>query len=81
MAAAGLVAALSVWNAGFMFQWGEHLVPVRGEISFREMIHNQVFVVPREFAGHLHAYLFKRKDEMRSIEERDIEQMKNAPLR
>jgi hypothetical protein len=81
VAAAGLVAVLSAWNAGFMFQWGEHLVPVRGEISFREMIHNQVFVVPREFAGHLHAYLFRRKDEMRSIEERDIEQMKNAPLR
>jgi hypothetical protein len=81
VAAAGLVAALSAWNAGFMFQWGEHLVPVRGEISFREMMHNQVFVVPREFAGHLRAYLFKRKDEMRSIEERDIEQMKNAPLR
>ena len=81
VAAAGLVAALTMWNAGFMFQWGEHLVPVRGEISFREMIHNQVFVVPREFAGHLRGYLFKRKDEMRNIEERDIEQMKNVPLR
>jgi hypothetical protein len=79
VAAVGLVAALSAWNAGFMFQWGEHLVPVRGEISFREMMHNQVFVVPREFAGHLQAYLFRRKDEMRRIEERDIEQMKNAP--
>jgi hypothetical protein len=80
VAAAGLVAALSVWNAEFIFQWGEHLVPVRGEISFREMIHNQVFVVPREFAGHLRAYLFRRKDEMLKIEERDIEQMKKPTL-
>jgi hypothetical protein len=79
VAAAGLVAALSAWNAGFIFQWGEHMVRVRGEISFREMMHNQVFVVPREFAGHLYAYLFRRKDEMRSIEERDIEQIKNTP--
>ncbi len=79
VAAAGLVAALSAWNAGFIFQWGEHLVPVRGAISFREMIHNQIFVVPRDLAGHLRAYLFRRKDEMRGIEERDIDQMRNAP--
>src|ERR1700730_15001260 len=79
VAAAGLVVLLSVWNAGFIFQWGEHLVPVRGAISFREMTHNQFFVVPREFVAHLHAYLLKRKDEMRKIEERDIEQIKNSP--
>jgi hypothetical protein len=81
VAAAGLVALLSLWNAGFIFQWGEHLVPVRGEISFREMTHNQFFVVPREFAEHVRGYLFKRKDEMRKIEERDIEQLKEAPRR
>ncbi len=80
VAGAGLVAVLTVWNAGFIFQWGEHLVPVRGAISFREMMHNQVFVVPREFAGHLRTYLFRRKDEMRKIEERDIEEMKKAPV-
>ncbi len=77
VAAAGLVALLSVWNAGFIFQWGEHLVPVRGEISFREMIHNQFFVVPRELGTHLRAYFFNRKEEMRRIEEKDIRQMQN----
>jgi hypothetical protein len=77
VAAAGLVVLLSVWNAAFIFQWGEHLVPVRGEISFREMIHNQFFVVPREFENHLRAYLFHRKDEMQKIEEKDIRQMRN----
>jgi len=77
VAACGLVILLSMWNAGFIFQWGEHLLPVRGEISFREMIHNQFFVVPRELGTHLRAYLFKRKEEMRKIEDRDIQQMQN----
>jgi hypothetical protein len=77
VATAGLVVLLSVWNAGFIFQWGEHLVPVRGEISFREMTHNQLFVVPRELGRHLRAYLFNRKDEMQKIEEQDIRQMRN----
>jgi hypothetical protein len=78
VAAGGLVILLSLWNAGFIFQWGEHLLPVRGEISFREMIHNQFFVVPRELGTHMRAYLFKRKEEMRKIEDRDIQQMQNA---
>ena len=78
VAAGGLVILLSLWNAGFIFQWGEHLLPVRGEISFREMIHNQFFVVPRELGSHVRAYLFKRKEEMRKIEDRDIQQMQNA---
>ncbi len=77
VAAAGLVAVLAAWNAGFILQWGEHLIPVRGEISFRDVIHNQVFVVPHQLAGHLSGYLFRRKDEMREIEKRDIEQIRN----
>jgi hypothetical protein len=78
VAAGGLVILLALWNAGFIFQWGEHLLPVRGEISFREMIHNQFFVVPRELGTHTRAYLFKRKEEMRKIEERDIQQMQKS---
>jgi hypothetical protein len=81
VAAGGMVILLSMWNAGFIYQWGEHLLPVRGEISFREMIHNQFFVVPREVGTHLRAYLFKRKEEMQRIEEQDIQQMRNpGPL-
>jgi hypothetical protein len=78
VAAGGLVILLALWNAGFIFQWGEHLLPVRGEISFREMIHNQFFVVPRELGTHMRAYLFKRKEEMRKIEDRDIQQMQKS---
>jgi hypothetical protein len=78
VAAVGLVILFSLWNAGFIFQWGEHLLPVRGEISFREMIHNQFFVVPRELGTHMRAYLFKRKEEMLKIEDRDIQQMQKS---
>jgi hypothetical protein len=80
VAAAGLMTVLAAWNAGFIFQWGEHLVPVRGEISFRQMTHNQFFVVPRDVAGHLQAYLFKRNEEMRKIDQRDIEEMRKEQL-
>ena len=68
-----------LWNAGLMFQWGSHLVPARGPISFSEMIHNQFFVVPKQITAHLRSYLFKRKAMMKEIEERDIEQMKQPP--
>ena len=81
VAAGGLVILLAIWNAGFIYQWGEHLLPVRGEISFREMIHNQFFVVPRELGAHLRSYLFNRKDEMQKIEDRDIKQMQNSTSR
>jgi hypothetical protein len=77
VAAGGMVILLSMWNAGFTYQWGEHLLPVRGEISFREMIHNQFFVVPREVGTHFRAYLFERKEEMQRIEQQDIKQMRN----
>src|SRR4029077_14957797 len=36
-----VLAAFMLWNAAFMFQWGEHLIPPRGPISWSEMIHNQ----------------------------------------
>jgi hypothetical protein len=72
--AAGVLGLLASWNAGFIFQWGEHLIPVRGEISFRDMIHNQFFVVPKEIAGHAQGYLFRRRDEMRKIQQRDLEE-------
>jgi hypothetical protein len=72
-----VLAAFMLWNAAFMFQWGAHLVPPRGPISWRQMIHNQFEVVPRHLATHLGNYLFHRHDLMRQIEDRDIDQMKN----
>jgi len=79
--ASAVLAVFILWNAGFMFQWGEHLIPARGPISWAQMIHNQFFVVPRQLSTHLQNYLFHRHDLMREIEERDIEQMKRQTSR
>ncbi len=73
------LAVFVLWNAGLMFQWGSHLIPARGPVSFSEMIHNQFFVVPRQLSTELHAYLFKRKALMRQIENRDIQQLEENP--
>jgi hypothetical protein len=35
--------------------------------------------VPRQLAAHLQNYLFHRRDLMRQIEDRDIDQMKKQP--
>jgi hypothetical protein len=71
-----VLGASILWNAAFMFQWGEHLIPARGPISWTQMIHNQFFVVPRQITTNLGNYLFHRHDLMRQIEQRDLEQMK-----
>lgn len=75
-----VLAAFILWNAAFMFQWGEHLIPARGPISWGQMIHNQFFVVPRQLSTNLENYLFQRHDLMRQIEQRDIEQMKKQAV-
>lgn len=71
---------LVLWNAGLMFQWGAHLIPARGPVSFAEVIHNQCFVVPGQLSANLRRYLFKRNALMQQIEQRDIQQLKtNSP--
>jgi hypothetical protein len=74
-----VLACFVVWNMAFMFQWGTHLVPARGPISWGEMIHNQFFTVPRQVSLKLQNYLFHRSNLMRQIEERDIEQRSTQP--
>jgi len=81
-AIAGASTALAIfvfWNAGLMFQWGMHLIPVRGPVSFSELVHNQFFVVPRQFTSELHAYLFRRNSLMEQIENRDLLQLEQNP--
>jgi hypothetical protein len=79
LTAAALLFLFVAWNAGLIFQWGAHLIPARGPISFSEAVHNQFFVVPRQLTTDLHRYLFKRKALMQQIEDRDIEQLQNNP--
>ena len=73
------LGCFSLWNAGLMFQWGSHLIPARGPISFPEMIRNQFLVVPRQITSDLETYLFHRKKLMQQIEKRDLEQLKANP--
>jgi len=70
------VALFAVWNAAFVFQWGTHLVPVRGPISWSEMVHNQFAVVPGRATRDLEIYLLRRKAMMQHIEEEDMQQQK-----
>ncbi len=74
-----VLALLIVWNAGFIFQWGTHMVPVRGEISWSAMIHNQFVEVPRRMTHSLETYFIHRGDMMQHIEQEDIKQLERAP--
>lgn len=74
-----LVAIFVLWNAGLMFQWGIHLIPARGPISWRAAAYNQFAVVPGE-AGHvIKAYLSGRSALMNRIEQQDVQQLKSQP--
>jgi hypothetical protein len=73
------LALLVLWNGGLMFQWGAHLIPARGPVSFSGVLHNQFFVVPRQLSIELHSYLFKRKAFMQQIEQRDLQQLEKSP--
>jgi hypothetical protein len=76
VSAAFVLSCFVLWNLAFLFQWGAHLIPARGPISWSEMIHNQFFVVPRQISADLQHYLFRRRDMMQQIEQRDSEQLK-----
>ena len=76
---AALLLGFVLWNAGLIFQWGAHLIPARGPVSFSEITHNQVFVVPRQLSADLRRYIFKRKGLMQQIEQRDIQELERNP--
>jgi hypothetical protein len=78
-AASIFLACFVLWNAGLMFQWGSHLIPARGPVSFPQMIRNQFMVVPRQITKQFEMYLFRRKSLMQQIEQRDLEQLKENP--
>jgi hypothetical protein len=70
------LAAFALWNLGFVYQWGAHLVPPRGPISWSQMARNQFEVVPRRSLSDFRAYLIRRRALMHKIEQQDIEQLK-----
>jgi hypothetical protein len=66
---------LIAWNLGLVYQWGTHLIPVRGPISWREAAYNQVAVVPVQVTSTLKKYLTQRGQLMGHIEQEDIKQI------
>ena len=77
--ASALTSALIVWNMGLVFQWGTHLIPARGPISWHDAAYNQVAVVPVQAARTLEIYVTRRKQLMQNIEQQDVDRLKSAP--
>lgn len=73
-AAGAALALFIVWNLAFIFQWGTHMVPARGEISWSEMVHNQFQAVPQRLTQSIKIYFSDRGAMMKQIEREDIEQ-------
>ncbi len=68
-------ALLVLWNLAFIFQWGTHMVPARGPISWKQMVRNQFTAVPARAATEVTAYFRNRGDLMRHIEQEDVRQL------
>jgi hypothetical protein len=69
-------AVLTLWNMGLIFQWGTHLIPSRGPISWHDAAYNQFAVVPVEAAQTVKSYMLRRKGLMDQIEQEDVKQLK-----
>ena len=72
-------AIFILWNLGLVFQWGVHLIPARGPISWRDATYNQVAVVPVRVTHALANYLTQRRELMRQIEEEDVKHLRSQP--
>jgi hypothetical protein len=72
VACVGLLALLSAWNAGLMFQWGTDIIDNRGPVSFRQVIINQFTVVPHRLTGFLHRYFTDRTALTHEVEQQDL---------
>ena len=78
LASAMILGCFVFWNLGMIYQWGTHLIPARGPISFSEVAYNQFHVVPRQIGSQLRSYFFRRSHLMQQIEQKDVEQMKKS---
>ncbi len=76
-----LTGLLIIWNFAFIFQWGVHMVPARGPISWRQMVRNQFVAVPQRAVTVFETYVGNRRALMQQIEQEDIRQLKQAEAR
>jgi hypothetical protein len=77
----GALGLLTVWNAGFLFQWGANLIPNRGSISFREVAWNQVTEVPARLGSTLLPFVFERDAVVKKIEKEDLAEVETYEAR
>jgi len=75
----GATTALVVWNLGLIFQWGTHLIPERGPVSWRAAAYNQVTAVPEQAVTTMRLYLTSRRMLMDHIEQEDLKQVLSGP--
>jgi hypothetical protein len=68
---------LILWNFGLILQWGTHLIPARGPISWRVAAYNQVATVPTKLGETVKRYLVHRGRLMGNIEEEDVRRLKS----
>jgi len=78
--AGSATALLILWNLAFIFQWGTHMVPARGPISWKQMVRNQFHAVPQRAAREFTAYFENRRALMRRIEQDDVRQLHEHAL-
>ncbi len=71
-------AAFILWNLGLIYQWGTHLIPARGPVSWREAAYNQFAVVPEQAAHTVLHYMTGRKQLMNRIEQQDVGHLKSG---
>jgi glycosyltransferase involved in cell wall biosynthesis len=81
IAARTLAALLIAWNLLFMFQWGTHMIPVRGDISFKAMARAQFTTAPVRLKDTLLKYLTHRNAMMNQIENMDVQQIREQQHR
>jgi hypothetical protein len=67
-----LTGVLIIWNLGFIFQWGVHMVPARGPICWKQMVRNQFLAVPERAGATFGAYFHNRSALMQQIEQEDV---------
>lgn len=72
---ASVLAILTLWNAGFLFQWGTNVIPNRGPVNFGTVGHNQVSVVPIRMMRFLVRYFSGRDTVVEEIEREDLAEM------
>ena len=77
VSAALVVGLFAAWNFGFIIQWGDHLIPVRGPISWRTMVYNQFYIVPAKLWDTADSFLFHRKRLLHQIEQKDNNELRN----